>query len=451
MDRTLIRNGRIISMDPAVGDPRADVLVEGERIAAIGPDLAADGAAVIDARDMIVMPGFVNAHLHTWQTGIRGIAGDWTMTDYLRAMHAGLAPAFTPDDIYIANLVGALNQLNNGVTTLFDWCHNNPTPAHTDAAIAGLAESGIRAVFGHGSPKPDAKEGDLPFSHKPHPAGEIARLRKGRFAADDGLMTLAMCILGPHYSTWEVTKGDFELARDQDLVVSCHVGGATGMVPDGFERLAAAKLLSPRLNVVHGNNLTDDVLKSLADAGSNVTVTPEPEMQMGFGYPLTGRLVALGAPPSIGVDIESGIGGEMFTVMRMAMQMQRAVDNEPYARAGKAPPRLAVGPRDALAWATVHGARMMGLEKRTGSLTPGKQADVILIRATDLNLFPAHNPVQAVVLHANPSNVDSVMVAGKFRKRGGRLLYDGLPARMAALEASGRRILTKVGLLPAAA
>ncbi|MBM3487646.1 MAG: amidohydrolase family protein [Alphaproteobacteria bacterium] len=449
MARTVIRNGRIVSMDAAIGDFTGDVLVEGSRIAAVGRSLAVDDAAVVDASGMIVMPGFVNAHLHTWQTGIRGIAGDWTMMDYLRAMHAGLAPAFAPDDIYIANLIGAINQINNGVTTVFDWCHNNPTPAHTDAAIRGLDEAGIRCVFGHGSPKPDAKDGDLPFSHKPHPESEIKRLRAGRFASDGGLMTLAMCILGPHYSIWDVTKHDFELARRYDITVSCHVGGATGMIPDGFERLAAAKLLGPRLNVVHGNNLTDAILAVFADVSVNVTVTPEVEMQMGFGYPLTGRLIRLGARPSIGVDVESDIGGEMFTVMRMAMQMQRAVDNEPHAQAGKAPPKLAHGPRDALRWATLNGAHMMGLESRIGSLTPGKEADLIMIRATDLNLFPAHNPVQSVVMHAHPGNVDSVMIAGRFRKRAGRLDHPDLGRKMHTLAESGRRILGKVGLLVA--
>ncbi len=140
-----------------------DVLIEDDRIAAVGPRLAAPaGTEVIDASGMIVMPGLVNAHRHTWQTGIRGIAGDWTLFDYGQHMHAGLATRFTPEDIYLANLVGALNQLNGGVTTLFDWCHNNPTPEHTDRAVDALSESGIRALFGHGTPKPQLGEGGVP-------------------------------------------------------------------------------------------------------------------------------------------------------------------------------------------------------------------------------------------------------------------------------------------------
>lgn len=445
--RTLIKNGRIVSLDDAIGHIEGgDVLIEGDRIVEVGRGLSADGAKVVDASRMIVMPGFVNAHLHTWQTGIRGVAGDWTMTDYLRTMHANLAPRFAPEDIRIANLVGALNQINCGATAVFDWCHNNPTPAHTDAAIEGLAEAGIRAVFGHGSPKPDPREGEVPFSHRPHPRSEIERLRKGRFAADGGLMSLAMCILGPHYSTYEVTTQDVRLGAEFDLVVSMHVGGATGLVPDGFKRLARDGLLGRKMNIVHGNNLTDDELGLLTDAGANVTVTPEIEMQMGFGFPLTGRLMALDARPSIGVDIESDIGGDMFTVMRMAVQMQRAIDNEPIARAGEAPPKLNLNARDALRLATRNGAAMMGLDHIVGSLTPGKQADLIMIRSDDLNLFPAHDPVKAAVFHANPSNVDTVMIAGEMKKESGRLVYPRLREKMDALAASGARILRDAGI-----
>ena len=170
--------------------PRGDVLIVDDRIAAIAADLPVpDGAEVIDASDMIVLPGLINAHVHTWQSALRGVAADWTVAQYMQAMHRGLATHFRPEDIYIANLMGALNQINSGSTTLVDWCHNNPTPAHTDAAIQGLQDAGIRAVFLHGSPKPDPKPGQKHFSEIPMPRAEVERLRKGRFADD----------LGPHH------------------------------------------------------------------------------------------------------------------------------------------------------------------------------------------------------------------------------------------------------------
>src|SRR3977135_1160672 len=175
MSRTLIKGGCVVTMDPQARDlPQGDVLIETGRIAAIGPVLDVPaGAELIDAAGMIGMPGLVNGHVHTWQSGLRGIAADWTVAEYMQAMHRGLATLYRPEDIYIANLMGALNQINGGATTLVDWCHNNRTPEHTDAAIDGLAESGIRAVFLHGSPKPNPKPGQKHFSESPLPHHEI--------------------------------------------------------------------------------------------------------------------------------------------------------------------------------------------------------------------------------------------------------------------------------------
>ena len=439
-----IRNARILSLDPAVGDiPKGDIVVEGGRIARIGRRLRARDARTIDASGTIAMPGFVNAHLHTWQTGIRGIAGNWSIREYLETMHARIAPRYTAEDTYIANLVGALNQIACGATTIFDWCHNNATPAHSDAAIDGLEESGIRAVFGHGSPKPDAKEGAPPFTHVPHPRSEIERLRKGRLSSDDARITLAMAALGPDFSTYDVTEHDFRLAREYGILISAHTWGApTRLNRNGYRRLAKKGLLGPDHNLVHGNFLGDAELKLLVDHGVSVTVTPEIELQMSHGTPLTGRVRALGARPSLGVDVESNISGDMFTVMRMALQTQRALDNKAAVRANGAP-EPAISPREALEWATIEGARALGLEDRIGSLAPGKAADLILIDASHINLFPVHDPVESVVFHANPSNVDTVMIGGRIVKRGGRLRYRGLRAKQEALAGSARRILGK--------
>src|SRR5712672_388696 len=184
MSRTLIKGGCVVTMESQGRDlPQGDVLIENGRIAAVAPRLdAPDGAETIDASGMIVMPGLVNGHLHTWQSALRGIAGDWTVAQYMQAMHRGLATLYRPEDIYIANLMGALNQINNGATTLVDWCHNNPTPEHSDAAISGLEDAGIRTLFLHGSPKPDPKPGRPHFSEVPMPRQEVERFCKGLFA-----------------------------------------------------------------------------------------------------------------------------------------------------------------------------------------------------------------------------------------------------------------------------
>ncbi|MBT5571362.1 MAG: amidohydrolase family protein [Alphaproteobacteria bacterium] len=447
MTKTLIKGGTIISMDRKTGDfAKGDILVNGSEIEKISKSVRAPGAKVVDATGMIVMPGFVNAHLHTWQTGIRGVAGNWSIPEYLHQMHATIAPRYTAKDTYLGNLVGALNQINLGATTVFDWCHNNSTPRHSDAGVQGLQESGIRALFGHGSPKPDAAKGAKHFSEIPHPRAELERLRNGALSDDDGLVTLAMSALGVDFSVWDVVKHDFELAKELNLIISTHVWGAPSRLnPDGYKKLAKLNLLDKRHNLVHGNYLSDSELKLVLDSGASVTVTPEVEIQMGHGNPLIGRIRDMGGKPSIGIDVESNISGDMFTVMRMAMQPQRLLDNQATFRATKSMvSSLSIKPREALEWATINSAKAMGLDKKVGSLKPGKQADIIMINGNDLNLFPVHNPIESVVFHAHAGNVDTVMIGGKIQKQNGKLKYRGLRAKMDDLAKSGRRILKGV-------
>ena len=443
MGARVIRSATVVSMDDRVGDhTEADILIEGSRIAAIGPGLQVpEGAEVIDGRGRIAMPGFVNAHIHTWQTGLRGVAADWTIPRYLRAMHAGLATHFTPDDIRIANHVGALHQIHAGTTTLADWCHNNPTPAHTDGAIDGLEAAGIRAVFLHGSPKPDPKPGQPHFSEIPMPRGEVERLRGGRLGDDQALVTMGLAVLGPQMAVQAVCDADLALARDLDLVASMHVSGNM-LTPEGFVELERQGLLGPKINIVHGNALSDEALKRLVDLGVSFSLTPEVELQMGFGNPLTLRLRAMGGPISVGSDVESDMGGDMFAVTRAALQAARHEANLAYrAEHGVAPDEMAVSAREALEWATIGGARMLGLEDRVGSLAPGKQADIVLLDATAINLVPVHDPVASILFHAGPQNVEEVLIAGVTVKTRGRLVAPDLEARLGELAQSGLRII----------
>jgi len=450
MSRMLITGGCVVTMDPQLGElPRGDVLIENGRIAALAPSLAPpDGAEVIDAAGMIVMPGLVNGHLHTWQSALRGIAADWTVARYMQAMHRGLATLFRPEDIAIANLMGALNQINAGATTLVDWCHNNPTPEHTDAAIDGLAESGIRAVFLHGSPKPDPKPGQKHFSEIPMPRSEIERLRKGRFAGE-GLLTLGLAILGPYYSVWDVTRHDVALANELDLLCSMHVGGGVPMVAEGFERLAAEGLIKSNFNVVHGNDIKPDVIGRIVGNGGTFTTTAEIELQMGYGDPLTGRLHALDSPMSIGTDVEPASRGDMFTAMRVTLQHERnRTITATLAETGSRPAEMPLTCRDALAWTTVNGAKIAGLGDRTGSLTVGKAADIVLLAANDITMFPVRDPIGSIVMQGGVATVDTVLIAGRVMKRNGRLLYPHLKEKMEVLRRSGDRILADFGVLP---
>jgi 5-methylthioadenosine/S-adenosylhomocysteine deaminase len=442
MKRILIKGGTVVSMHRGQPDGAvADVLVEDDRIAEIGTLGDVADAEILEGRDRIVMPGLIDSHVHTWQTGLRGIAGDWTVPRYMRAMHAGLATFFRPEDIRIANLVGALSKLNAGITTLVDWCHNNPTPDHTDAAVDGLEASGARALFLHGSPKPDAKPGQKHFSEVPMPRAEVERLRTGRFASEDRLVTLGLALLGPQYSTREVCIEDYRLVRELGLISSAHTAGGPMLSPGTYEELVGMGLIDGRCNIVHANNFSDELLKTLVDAGANFTVTSDVEMQMGFGDPLTGRLRDLGSLMTIGADVEPAASGDMFTAMRMTLTFQRNLDNlAALARGETLSDDADITCREALEWVTVNGARMAGQEDRIGSLAPGKKADIVLLRTDDLNLFPIHDPYTAIVRHAGVGNVDTVIVDGAIVKRDGRLLHPGLREKQAELLASGERI-----------
>lgn len=442
MSNILLKNGTVLSLEQDGAPMRADVLIKGDTIAAIAPNLVVDeDVELIEADNMIVMPGFVNAHIHTWQTGLRGLATDWTGTNYFRAMHAGLANFFTPDDIRIANLVGALNQINNGVTTMVDWHHNNPTPDHTDAAIDGLEEAGIRAVFLHGSAKPDPKPGQPHFSKVPMSRSEVARIRTGRLSKDDALVTMGMAILGPQMSVETVTLQDLRLAKEFDLVTSLHHSMSKMMSPEGYVAAAAQGLIDARLNVVHGNELTDRDLGVLIDNGASFTVTAEIEMQICYGDLLSGRLQAKGVPFSIGTDIESAYAPDMLACTRFSLQAERHLTSlRMKAETGERPHPIPLTVREALGWATMEGARAMRLDQRTGSLRIGKQADIILIRQDDLNLSGAFDPFNAVVGFAHPGNVDTVIVAGRIHKSKGRMLRSDIRKLQEELAGSGGRI-----------
>jgi len=450
MNKILVKSGNIVSMDPAIGDlAGADILVEDDRIAAVAKNIEVEGADVLDASRMIVLPGLINGHLHTWQTGLRGLAADWTVAQYMQAMHRGLATLYRPDDIYVGNLLGALNQINNGATTLVDWCHNNPTPDHTDAAIRGLEEAGIRALFLHGSPKPDPKPGQKHFSEIPMPRSEVARLRKTKFSSDTGLITFGLAILGPYYSTYDVTCADLELAREFDLFASMHVGGGQSKIANGFERLLDAKLVDERTTVVHGNDIRPDTIGRMVDQGATFTVTAEIELQMGYGDPLTGVLSSKNAPISIGTDVEPAVGSDLFTCIRITLQHERNRGiMESVTRLGSRPQLSALTCRDALSWVTTGAAKIAGLDREVGSLTPGKQADIVMLRADDMNMMPAHDLVGCVVMQASPANVDTVMIAGRIVKRNGKLLFNNLQSKMAALQDSGERIVSDFAALP---
>lgn len=455
MARTLIKGGWVVSMDDAIGDIEGgDVLIQDDTIVEVGRGIDAGDAEVIDATDMIVAPGLINMHEHTWQTGVRGTVSNWTMFEYSTLMHATAVPHFTPDDVRIANLCGALNQLNCGTTTLFDWHHCNATTDHSDAAIDSLEEAGIRAIYGHGQTKTEAKPGEPPFNEIPHSRERVERLRKGRLSSDDALVTMAMCIQGIGFSVWDCIEHDVRLAKDMGLRWSNHTGalGIPLFSEGSIHKLHELGLLGPEADFVHATNLTDDEIKLIVDTGGSITVAPECECNFGHGNPATGRVLEAGGTPSFGIDLESNISGDMFSVVRYSLQFERAMYTDARPRPTKTMPEH-LKTRVALEWATIGNARALGMEDRIGSLTPGKQADVILVRGDDINTCPVHDPVQTLVFMATPHNVDTVFVAGEVRKRDRKLVYPEaeLRRKLEELTASGRRILRDAGVFDAEA
>ena len=451
--RTLIRCGWIVSMDEALGTlGDAEGFVEDDRIAAGGRNLAAATDTTIDARGMIALPGLVNAHMHTFQSATRGLGSEWLAPDYFRHQFGNLSPRYTHEDNYLGNLMGALNQIDHGVTTLLDYCHNLKSLEQASRSVDGLEESGIRAVFcmGRGAPAPVA--GNAPPQGQPrHLREAVIELRKGRLASRERRVTMALAMSGPHWSAWEICIENVRLARELGLIASSHVTRrhAQGVVPDGYDRMAAEGLLGPDHNLVHCQLLTNDELRRLLDTGASITSTCLNETHDYPESPAAGRVHALGYLPSLGVDVEAQVPADMWRETQTALRAARQDALRGIAARGEQPARMPVRSRDALSWATLGGARALQLEDRIGSLKPGKKADLVLLRATDLNLFPVHDPVYAVE-QAHAGNVDTVMIDGVVRKQHGRLLFDNklLRQRQEELAESARRLIHEAGYRP---
>ncbi len=338
---------------------------------------------MIDATDKIVMPGLVNAHMHTWETALRGIGAEWMTADYLRHMHLNLATRYRPEDNYLGNLIGALGQIDGGVTTLVDWCHNITSIELAERAVDGLIDSGIRAVFAHGTAKPPTQEGGTPFTHVPHPRDRIESLRKGRLASDDGRVTLAMAILGPDWGAWEVVEHDIRMARELGLVSSSHTRRREDcVVPDGYARMAKAGLLGPDHNLVHGTSYDHHDLEIVIDSGASLTSTVLVELHHHIGDTQVAAFRAAGGMPSLGIDVEPFCSGQMFREMQAALLFARGREIRNNALRGNSPFRqLPVRTREALEWATIGGARAFMMDDEIGTLSPGKKADIVMLRA----------------------------------------------------------------------
>lgn len=442
-NRLLIRHGFVVSQDPAIGNrPDTDILVEDGKIVAIAQGLDTVDAEIVDATGTVVIPGFIDTHRHTWETATRGLLPSCTIDQYLGAMIATLGPAYRPQDIYAGNLLGSLEALNAGITTLVDWSHCNNTPEHTDAGIAGLREAGIRAMYAHGTPASAEAWVD---SVLPHPE-DARRVRSEYFSSDDDLLTFAMALRGPGICRPEIVEHDWRLARELASRITVHVGmRITGLHVQAVKELHKAGLMGPDTTYVHATTTTDEEIQYIADTGGTISIAPFVEMVLGLGHPPTGRAMDKGLNPTLSVDVVCSSPGDMFTQMRTALAQDRI---RSFGDDVDIPFTAPLTHTDLLQFATLNGAVACGLEDRVGSLSIGKDADIVLIRADSINTMPLVDPVATVTTSADTSNVDTVIVRGEIRKRDGQLIGVDMPHLRALAEESRDSVLTAAGLTP---
>ncbi len=444
--RMLIRGATALTLVP--GRPpyeKLDVLIESGRIAAIGQDIPAGDAQVLDASGQLLLPGFVDTHRHSWQTGIRGVAADWSLMEYVRNIRMGYARAYRPEDVHASVLVGALEAIDAGITSMCDFCHIMNSPAHADAAVDAFSASGIRGILSYGFY--DVPLEQPAFCSHAERLADAARMARTFASRPAGVMALGTALTEGGLVTSEQTAAEVKVSRDHGLRMTAHMG--TLSTPDTVGRMNNAGLLGPDILHVHCNFSSDEELAQIRDSGGAVSVTPETELQMGMGFPVTGRLLRAGLRPSLGIDIVSDYSGDMFSQMRIALQTERALRNEPILRERKMPATVSPTVFDALQFATIDGAAAMGLAHEVGSIEVGKAADLITLRTDGLHYMPPAEPVAAAVLQARASDVCHVMVAGRLLKRDGRLVGWDLASLRARIGDSARHLRDTVASQPA--
>ncbi len=491
--RYLIRGGYVMSMDAAVGDfVNADVLVEGKKIAAVGPNLHANGAAVIDARGRIVMPGFVDTHHHQFETALRSFLADGVLINDLSGSASGsttyyefilnkFAPVYRPQDVYINELFGGLSQLDAGVTTVHDVSQISHSPAHSDAAIQALIDTGRRAAFGYFESAGNFGAG-VPGNQYPQDADRIYnKWFSPNNLSNNGLVHMIMG--GEVYLGDASTDQSWTIGRRLGLQIAAHILSPFGIRPI-FDRLAAGTGGNGKIGIgpdnlfIHMTGMSDTAWHRVKDVGAQVSIAFPIEMNMRHGTPPILRVQNLGMEPSLSVDVECTLTADFFTQMRSCMNLQRMIVNQmildspngnqnlpdpldwglPQSAVTVPPPSFPYFPkppadipaplttRDVLRYATMNGAKALRLDRKVGSLTPGKEADIIMLDATAINVAPLNQVPGAVVSLMDRTNVETVIVAGAVRKWKGRLLDVNLNKLRRDLEDSRDYIFKAAGI-----
>lgn len=434
---TLIRGATILSMDESVGNiERGDVLINESTITAVGQNLDAQNAHVIDATNMIVMPGMVDSHRHSWEGQLRRINPNATcLDDYSNATHFSFAKYYRPVDIYVGNMLTALGAIDAGITTLIDNSHNSRTAAHSDAAVEALLDSGIRAIHASGAPV----SGDWDRAHWP---GNWQRLQEKYFKNNpDSLVSLGvMAQLEPEL--WAE-------ARRLGLPIITEFFGSE--MASELESLHQQGLLGPDNIFNHCTALPDEGWKILREAGIRVNVCPRSDAHYGIEDGMFAIEAAQrhGINPGLSVDNETSYSTDMFMEMRVAFYLQRVMGMHKKQHCCDSTNSLTTLPAaQLLKAATVDGAACAGLQDKVGSLTPGKQADLILINVNDINLYPSGNAFGTVVHATERSNIDTVMIGGRIVKQNGKVLGVDNKRLHAAIDESRQHLFAAAGYEP---
>ena len=438
--KVLIKGGTVLTMDPTLGNfKKADVLIEGTKISAVGENLSSNGAEVIDASNMIVMPGFIDTHRHIWEGLLRNVNADIPLEGrdgYIRYVLSKFAPSYRPQDAYTGNLISALGALDAGVTTLLDWSHIQGSPEHTDAVVKALQDSGMRAVFAYGFPW----WGDW----NDRQPSWFVRAAKEYFSSKDQMLTYALAAPGPEFVDFEIARDHWKLAREVDARITTHVGVGSYGMEGKVQEMGEAGLLREDTTYIHCTTLNDVEIQMIVDTGGTVSLAAPVEMMMGHGMPPIQKFLDRGLKPSLSVDVETNVPGDMFTQMRSVAALQHGLSFEKQLSGSNHVPER-ISSYDVLSYATIEGAKANGLAHRTGSLTPGKEADLIMLRTDKPNVFPVNDPVGAVVWNMDTGNVDTVFVAGRLMKRNGQLLHVDWNAVKKAVIESRDYVMKKSG------
>ena len=435
--KILLSGGCVLTLGEKTSNfTEADVLIDEGVVAEVGPGLRARDAELVDATDTIVMPGFVDTHRHAWSSLFRNL-GEGASGGASQVPPEASDDLFQPEDVYAATLIGLLGAIEAGISTVVDWSPIRPDHALVDAALRAHTESGLRTVFvfapGAGT--------ENPGSTAPAIRSLVARLTE----AAGPLTTIAFGSEVPGANDLERVAVGWAVARELGLRIHAHADPESSG-PGAITELARRGLLGEDVTLVHCSSLDDEDVEAIASSGASVSLAPLGAMAGLIGTPPIQSFIDHEIRPGLGIDEERLTPGDLFAQMRATISMQHATvfDRKLAGKAGV--PRL-MSTRDVIRHATVDGARAAGLGRVTGSLEPGKQADIVMLRTDRPNIFPINDPIGAVVWGMDTSNVDRVFVSGRALMRGGVLDADAAHARDLATVAR-RRMTESSGAAP---